>query len=317
MPTLSSLARQVKRRLLGSYREEVSTLVATITDTQSTLTLTSAPSTIAVGSVLSIDTEMFYVTGWDPGTKIATVARGYLSDAAIHNLNAIVEVNSRFPSATVYDAMLDQVNALPLGIFAVTDTGYLATTAGGQYLVDITGATGIAEGDIYGILDAFVDKPDQSQSWAVSMASATQAIRWAQLTDTRIVRMKYPTNADPSKFLVRLGRGPGVQWDAVNLNFRLMTKPIVSVFTPATTLATIGLPDSLGMPIVLGTMIELWGDQEVKRTARGPMGESRRPEEIPAGLLMSDITGMRTVYDRLISEEAAKLRAKYPFRWTS
>lgn len=316
--TLAQMARQVKRRLLGSFREPISSLNVAMTDTTGTsVTLTTSPPTLGVDSVLSIDTEAMYVTGWDPSSKIATVIRGYLTDPATHNLNAVVEINSRFPSATIYDAMLDTFNSLPLGIFAATDTGWIASTASGQYLIDITAATSIPEDQIYGILDASIDRPDLSSSWAVSLASATQAVRWSALTDLRIQRVRYPTAADAKKFLIRLGRGGGVQWDQVNFSFTLCTKPVLTTFTPATLMSAIGLPDSVGMPVVLGTMLQLWADQEVKRTARGPAGESRRPEEVPAGLLMSDVAKMRETYDRLVANEADKLRARYPFRWTA
>ena len=317
--TLHDMQRTVKRRLLGSFREPVTSLAVAITDnTTSSMSLTSAPATLGVESVLSIDNELAFVQAWDPSTRIATVIRGYLTDPASHPIGSVVEVNSRFPSATIYDTLRDQFLALPRGIFSAVDTGYIGTAGNGvgQYLVDVSTPANVTEADVYGILEASIDKPDNSMSWAVAVAAMEQPVKWARLTDTRLIRMRYPTNSDPMKVIVRLGRNAGVQWDAVNLNFKLMCRPQLTAFTPTTTLTDIGLNDSIGMPIVLGTMIQLWGDQEIKRTARGPAGESRRPEEVPAGLLMSDVKSMREVYDRLISVESDKLRSKYPFRWT-
>jgi hypothetical protein len=317
MPTLANIQRQVKRRLLGSYREEVSSLAAAMVDTTgTTLTLTSNPTQLATGSVISIGTELMYVTDYQTSSKIATVIRGYLSDPTTHLAADLVEINSRFPSAGIYDAMTDVCNGLPLGIFAVRDSGWISI-GGGQYLVDVSTASGIPEESIYGILAVLIDKPDLSASWVTSAASPTQAIRWADLTGARLVRVKYPTSSDSSKLLVRLGRLSGVQWDTANIAFRLCVRPDLSTFTPATTLTTIGLPDSMASPIVLGTVLQLWADQEVKRTSVDALGQSSRKDDVPGGLLMSDIAQMRRVFDGLVAEEAVKLRAKYPFRWTS
>lgn len=318
--TLATVVRQCKRRLLGAAREELSQLSAALTDTTGTsVTLTTVPSSMGSGSVISIDTELMYVTGWDPGTRIATVLRGYLTDPTTHVVSSVVEVNSRFPSAVILDAVKDQIDQLPLGIFGVYDTGWIATVSGGMYLVDLTAATTLSEDVIYGILEALIDKPDQSSSWAVNASNPFQPTRWADLTGAQLHRVRYPTSSDPMKCLVRLTRDAGVQWAASNMSFQLAVRPnpTKAALTTATRMAEdLYLPESLTSALTLRTMIQLWGDQEVKRSARTTLTESRVSQDVPAGLIMSDINNMRTQADAAYAEEASKLRARYPFRWS-
>jgi hypothetical protein len=317
---LSTIVRQVKRRLLGAAREELTTLQVPLTDTTgTTMTLSSAPSGMATGAAVSIGTEMMYVLTWDPSARVATVIRGYLSDPTTHVVSDVVEVNSRFPTAVILDAIHDQIDQLPLGIFGVYDTGWIPTVSGGMYLVDITGATGLTEDVIYGVLTALIDKPDQSSSWAVAVQNPQQPTRWAQLTGCQPRRVRYPTATDPMKFLIRLTRDGGVQWDASEMSFQLATRPNPSklAITPTTRLLEdLYLPESLASPLTMRTMIQLWADQEVKRSSRQTLSESRISQDVPAGLIMSDINGMRQMADQLYAEEAAKLRARYPMMWS-
>ena len=111
MTTMANVTQRAKAKLIGSFREEASTLASGVGANATSLTLTTSATQIGIGSVLCVVSstgyELYYVIAWDPGTKIATVSPGYLGTTSVtHSAGDLVEINSRFPSAAVIQAVV-------------------------------------------------------------------------------------------------------------------------------------------------------------------------------------------------------------------
>jgi hypothetical protein len=189
---------------------------------------------------------------------------------------------------------------------------YTATVSigNGQYIADLTATDPRFTVDAYGLLEVQIDKPDDG-AYYQAISGSTQPIRWVDYIDARLVK-------DAGHLGLRLGRNRGVQWLTASLHVTIASPVITAAVTPASDLTTVcGLADSMVDVITLGVWLRLLGDQEAKRSARGPMGESRRPEEVPAGLIMSDVTNRRREHVQRLMDEAMKIRARYPIQVAS
>lgn len=308
MTTLGTLAQNVYNRLVGSFREEVSSLAANINVPVTTLQLSSVPSQMGVGTVLAIDYEMFYVTAWDPGAKIATVVAGYAGTTpAAHVLGTVTVVNPRFPLVACLKGVTDALRAVPVSIPAV----YTTTVSVGnvQYLADLTQADARFTVEAYGLLEALIDMPDDG--FIYQQVGVVQPVRWTDYLDARLVKAG-------GHLLLRLGQGRGMQVLPASMTVTIASPVVVNGAGPTSDLTTLcGLPDSMADVIELGAWLQLLGDQESKRSDRGNLGESRRPEEVPAGLIMSDVTNRRREYNQRLIDEAIKFRAKWPIQVAS
>lgn len=317
MTTMANVVQRAKAKLIGSFREEASTLASAVGANATSLTLSTSPTQVGIGTVLCVVSttgyELFYVTAWDPGTRIASVAAGYLGTTSVaHAQGDFVEINSRFPSAAVLQACVDEVNALPQALPAIYTSAYIPV-GGGQYLVDLTAADPRFTVQAYTLLDLVIDKPDDGQYFG-AVSGTQQPIRWVDYLGARLERLPYPNSGDPAHLLLRLGRNAGIQWISANLVVTIGAPAgTTGLLSPTADFETItGLASSVIDLIGLGVWIRLLGDQAANRSARGPFGESRTAQEVPAGLIMSDTVNRRREYNERLTQEVFKVRARYP-----
>src|SRR5215472_16962487 len=127
MTTLGDMVTAIQREVLSDLREETNQLGAALTDTTTaTISLASGQTlgSIQSGSIIQIDWELMFVIG-SPSPQAIPVIRGYLgSVATTHAINALINVNPRFPAKAIVDAInqdIDDYSSPSNGLFQMLE----------------------------------------------------------------------------------------------------------------------------------------------------------------------------------------------------
>lgn len=296
MTTVSDLIEETRRQLQGSTRVILNRLASAVTSSATSLTLEFTIN-FGAGAYLALGDEIVYVWSVDTTTKAVTVQRGQLgSKSSAHSAGDIVEVNPEFPKVRIRQALRDEIKSWPNDLFQVDSVSVDATA--GYYA---QGLNIPVTDDWHYILDV---RHSSSGGRSGSYKDA-----WPQ------VKFEVVRDADTSDFAN--GAAIILQEPVPTGSLRVTyARPFdCSTFDDSTVLeTTVGLSSTmLDIPPV-GAAWRLELPREVKRTQTYAQGESRMAEEVEAGAILRAGQFLKAIRDQRISEEAARLRAKYPVR---
>lgn len=307
--TISEIIESIRRELNSTYRYEVRTLGASLTavNTDTTVTLTdNLPPSLRDGAVLVIGTETMRVTSITPAAKEVTVIRGWQgSTIAAHSSNDVVELNPRFSSTDVYEALQDEVAGLPESLYRVDQ--FEATVTLGQDTIELPGTWS----NLYGLIDARQFITDPVTTTGVDRTS------WPRI-EGRIVRgvdsvwTQGPSTGVYFRPKKRISNYSGTA-TAGYIYFTAALPFDLSTFATNQDIVTdFGMQPSMLDVVKMGVKLRLLPDDEIGRSARRGQDENRRASENPVGASMSAFRIMYATYSRRRQEEANRLRALYP-----
>lgn len=289
MSTVGTVIDRTVRQLMSGTVEERNKLVASLTATATTATLTYDLKGIREGSVIQVDSELMYVWEVSVGAKTATVERGYNgTTAATHSSGAIVTVDPKFPRAQILEA----INA---------EMDDLSSPMNGLYQVK-------ALQDTYNGSDPMMalKTPDKIID-LVSVSLRYMATDYPILRRVRLIR-DLPTDDFNSGYAIRFDEG--VQAGRLHVVYK---SPFNNVTTEAQNLQNIaGIPSSCEDILMMGAQIRLVSPREIKRNFTESQGDTRRAEEVGTGSVASSINNLIRLRRDRITAEAAKLTRQYP-----
>lgn len=286
MTTLQDLINDTRRELMTGGLEERNQLANSISESDTTLTLTYDLGAIDRGAKLSIELEDMYV--WGKSSQVATVSRGQFgSVVSSHSAGDIVFVNPKFSNYEIYDAVNKELLALSSpanGLFAVQD--YVLTFNPVVQGYDFP----------YPILDVYQVRytiPGPGQEWWISQ-------------DWEFTRHAGDEFGSDNALFVR---------DAFP-NQQVLVKAKTGFNTiPASLSADIadtGLPVSCYDILTLGAAWRLTSPREIRRNFNEVQGDTRRANEVPPGAQLGGARELGRIRQQRINEEAARLSQQYP-----
>lgn len=291
--TCAELIDQTKSDFLVSgLTPQQNRLAAPYTASGGTLTFTYDLRGIAPGATIGLGQNTFYVWATDPATKTATVQGGYQGSTDDHaDAGDVVTVNPRYSDHRIFRALnqtLAALSAPAVGLFQVQQ-GTLSYdgTASGYPMTGVTDLLSIAEirYDTPGFDNRLSRLP--RTSWRLEKSEGT-----------------------PDSFLIRLNGGVG---DSFGQALTVLYKTAFGQFTDLTdTTADVGLPESAEDILPMGAALRLLAAKEIRRNDLNAQGDTRRPEEVPAGASTGAQSLLRAQYASRVHEEASRLAAVYP-----
>lgn len=290
--TVGDLADRVLRAVNGSRRQLVNWLSGAVDPSTTTFTFTDPIEGIAPGTYLGVGEEIVYVRSTNEAARTAVVRRGmHNTTAAAHADDAEVQVDWRWFTADVVDAIADEIRSWGDDIFRVSE----------------------------------VDVPVGSSATAVNVAltgfrfplrlrrTVPGKDRWVDVTARYEVQTNLPTSEFPdgaALFLPSTALGPGTVRLEYAADFATDSIGL------STTLDAIGLSSTLVDAALYGAAARLLIDREAQRSAVESQPEPRQAEEVRAGHAIQTGAAYRQLADRRLAEEAMRLRARYPIRMT-
>lgn len=276
--------------LQGSRREALNTLNTTMNSSVTSVVLDLDPTAVQIGTVLSIDLELMYVTGISSQT--ATVIRGYRgSTAAAHTAGAVITVNPRYSRFSVFNALNDDLNDLSaegLGKFAAVELTYNPAVEG----YNLTGVTSIDE-----IVQVSYQDVGPEKDWP-PIPMGLWSLRRNAETD------------DFSTGFALITKGysePGMQ-------LRVVYRAPFSLFTAESSDAqtVAGLPATANDLPPLGAAMRLVYPREGQRNQIEAQPDTRRADEVPAGALLNAARGWQELRAGRILRELQRQERQYP-----
>ncbi len=223
--------------------------------------------------------------------KTATVQRGYLgSTAATHATDALVYVNSKFPTFSIFQALnadLADLCAPSNGLLQVIslETNYNPVVQG----YDITGATQIL--DILAVRAKIVGP---SKDWV-----PITSYRLDQGADTTVF---------PSGFSITLFQG-GNAGLPIQITYSAPFTPFTAL---TTTTAAVGLADTMTDIPPLGAGMRLTGVREVQRNFNESQGDTRRASEVPPNAQLAGYQALARERQRRVRAESNRIASNWP-----
>lgn len=244
---------------------------------------------LRAGTVFEIGTELLYVWEANSGNKTLIVERGYLgTTASAHTSGDTVTLNPRFPKATMFDALNQDIEDL-------------ASPANGLFRV------------------VTQDVPYNGSDRQVNLTSASNVI------DLIDVRLRYLADDFPVIRRVRLQRdlptadfasGFALVFDESVMAGTLRVRykaPFTRVSTTTDSLQSVAyVPTSMEDILEMGVMQRILSAREVKRNFLESQGDTRRSDEVPPGAMRDSFTNIQRLRRERITAEAAKLARQYP-----
>lgn len=291
--TVADLILDTQALLTGSQRQKLNKLSADPT-TGTTFTFTYTPK-FRGGSYLSVDDEIVYVWEVDAPSSTATVERAQFGTTSVaHDSGSIVEVNPLYPKVRIRRALQDDVRSWPTNVYQVESLDL--TVGASARAVDVTG---IDDSNFFTILQVLRSPVVGGDSWTE--------------TGYRVER-NLNTGEFASGVALILDHAPG--GSGATLRVTYAKRFDVSTFTDATTLATIGLEETMYDIAPYGAAWRLISGREGNRTRTDAQGEARAAAEVPPGHILRTAEEYRRLRDVRLEQEAERLTGRWPWnRW--
>lgn len=292
MTTLSDLVERTRRHLYsGEVRDERNRLSLALDSSAASLSLSYSAAGIQRGTSLAIELEELYV--WDISGTTVTVSRGDGgSTAASHVIDSTIFVNPKFSAFAIMGAINDELNALTAaGLFAVGTVDF--TYQAGTDAYNLTGVT-----DLIDIIDVTYDANDSTSRWP-GIPRSGYSLRRGMQTGEFASGLALTING-----WAESGRDINVVYKKPYTAFTTLAQNVESYAGVHATAHDI-LP--------LGAAIRLTVGAEVARNFLD-QGDTRRADEVPAQSRGSQMRALAALRRDRISEERARLYAKYPTR---
>jgi len=288
--TVGDLAARVQRTVNGTRRQPVNYLSGALTSSATNVTFADEVDGITAGSYLGIGEEIVYVRSVNENARTAVIRRAmFNTTAAAHADDSEVQIDWRWFTADVVDAIADEIRSWGDDIFAVTDVDIEVGAADTAVAVSLTGYRFPLE----------------------LRRSESGRDKWLDVTGTYRVETGLPTSSfstGNALFLPSSSRGAGT----VRLTYA--TDFDTESITTSTALDDIGLPQSLHDAAMYGASARLLIDREPQRSSVESQPEPRRAADVRAGAAVQMGAAYRQLADQRLADEALRLRARYPIR---
>lgn len=292
---IRQVVERIRRQLNGAFRYEVTTLGASAVPSDTVLTLAYAlPPSLIPGAVLSIGTETMRVLGIDANAREVTVLRGwYDSEPQAHADQAEVWINPRFTATDIFEAMHDELASWPVTLYKVVGDTFPVTN--GQQTLELPAAWRYA----YGIIDVRRQwGASTGTAWPRLPARVQRGDDWGSIASG--IHLRFTEPVCPGEVYVQAG----IPFD-------------LTAYAYANDLVDdVGLAGSMLDVLTMGVKMRLLIDNEADRSSRRAQDDSRRAEETPPDAALTSMRVSYPLYLRRRTEEALKLQALYPIRYT-
>jgi len=294
METVADSVARVRTHLLGSYRVIINRLTTTVDQNDSSIELDWTQNSIQRGQVLALGTEEMLVWSYSPGTRTATVERGWNdTHAATHQAGTLVEVNPRYPASAVAQAIKDEVHGWPETMFRVVTQTYTVTAS--QRTVPVPQAFEEA----YGIVRAL--------SWA----AADIDVDLASLPDQRkAVRLRRGVHdaLSGTHTALYLSGWPSTE-TKLQIAYALPFDLSGAVLT--TDLQDQGIPMSANDLVGIGAALRLMAGADAQRIDPQAQGQTRIVQEVPVGSGVRGMQPLAVLRTQRLAEESSKLTSRW------
>lgn len=289
MSTAGALITRASRQLLSGTVEERNKLAATVTSSDTSITLSYDLGGFRAGSVIECESELMYVWEATTASKTLVVERGYAgTTAASHSASTVLTVNPRFPRAQMLDSLnaeLDDLSSTMNGLYRVVATSL--TYNGSDKQLNITSASSIIE-----LLDVRLRY----------LADEYPVIRGVRL------QRDLPTTDFASGFSIVFDQP--VMAGTLRVTYKA---PFTRASTESSDLQTACfLPVTCEDIVEAGVVIRMMNAREIKRNFTESQSDTRRADEVPPGAVRDSISNLVRLRRDRITAEAARLKAQYP-----
>lgn len=289
MTTVGNVVERARRMLRGSKRETFNILDTDLIVGATTLKCRLSIATlgkVAIGDVVGVGPDIMLVTDTDAANQTFDVTRGLdgTTTAVTIPAGTVIEVNWRWFTADLVAFAGDELRSWPVGVFKVAS-------------VPATVGVSFRHADLALIRFAFPLRAryqrDGTREW-VDIPSR----QWR-------IEQGLPTPAD-SQLIVSAGYTGSVVVEYAQ------ALDLSAVGDPDTTLASIGLNDTLVDALLYGIGWRAAAPEEFGRADRTSQPEPRTADEVKAGDALRNASAYKALRDMRLAEEMRRLRNLYP-----
>lgn len=292
--TVGDLIAMTQMHLYGTSKDQLNLLNGAVNASVTSIPLVDSITGAAQSSIIAIDDELMYVRAVDTSNTALTVIRGFRgSTAASHSDQALVEIAPLYPRPILRALLREEIASWPTSLFRVIPVTLSLTSSARGY--NLTGTTS----SFYFVVGIDLS-PDTTDSSVHS---------WGEPPTYKILR-NVPTTEFASGSAIVFDRS----WNARSAVVNVAAPFDLSTFDDSTTLATLGLGESMADIAAYGVAWRLLATREIRRTSNESMAQPADFESVPAMFRSQAASAMKKLRDDLISEEEARLRAVYPVR---
>lgn len=301
MTTLDTIVNRARSRMMFGSRGPVYTLGSNYTAGATSLVTAETPE-VAVGSIVSVDYELFYVTSVNVPSKTLTVIPGYLGTTqANHTTPAVIEVDARFPKATFIELAEEELRSWGRSLPRVTSVDLSGVRNEKAY--DLAGVTG----EVYHLLDVRRE-PTSGTSMLGSFSWGGDS--WLHVP-ARLLREMNP-GSFATGYAIQLKRYPR-HVGALRVT---VSQPLnLAGLAPATDLETTVGVDGAWLDILLyGMRMRALAGDVGGRTDWRAAGHARDAEETTSLDLIRATAQAADMRNDRFTFEAMEFRAAWPYR---
>lgn len=294
--TFDGLIQKTARYLVPSQRDLAVQVDTAVTAGDEVLNLKgTAVKSLAVGALLAIDLEVYYVLGWNPQTGVADVIPGYQgSEPADHAVDTLTFIDPKFSKFDIAVAINDDLDDLSSPSNGVVGINSVPITFNPVYMGYDLGAVPVGFIDV---LEVRYRIPYPTHNFPLIAGTDWQVAR--NLND--------PIFPSGTAIFLYADAYPGlpfyVTYAAPLTHMTQLSDPVA---------ATTNLPiTALDLP-PLGAACRLVEGREVKRNFIETQPDARKAPEVPAGAVMNSMHGIEARRIKRIDAEADRIKAQYP-----
>jgi hypothetical protein len=295
--TLDATIERVRRDALLGLTGPVYTLRTAYTAGADTLEVEQSPSHMSMGSIVSVDAELFHVIEVDTGSKILNVSPGFYGTTETnHALGAVVEVDPRVPKASLMDWAEHEIESWKGKLFRVVEASI--DTDVSSRVFNLPNATAVDF--ILDVRAAPLGEPVEwswtGDSWPRHRARLLRNMPTADFASGFAVQLQRPTRTSTT---LRVAYASPFDLDPFDLNTDLV--------------ATCGLRRGHLGVLEEGIRWRALSSGIVPRTDWRATGMSRDAEQVSLLDVVRATDMARQLRDQRLADEALDLRKQFPY----
>jgi hypothetical protein len=289
--TAAQMVEATRWHLLTGQVEAQNRLTTTVTSGDTTLAFDFELGGIRAGSVLHLGLESVLVWAVTSETgRTVQVQRGFNgTTAAAHTAGDLVEVNPRFPTVQILNALNDELRGL---------------SAKGLYRVGTVDRTYLGTARAFDLASDFIDVLE------VSYDADSITEDWPLITDFSVQR-DLPTADFPSGASI-LVRSRMETNRTVRVKYKRSFGMLTALTDDVETVTGLWV-EAHDIP-PLGAASILSAARDIRRTDTLTQGDTRRAQEVPAGTPQGAARVLQQRQSMRIGEEQGRLYQRYPLR---
>lgn len=292
MTTLLEVVDEANELMLGGMREQITQLNGAVNSSAGTVTLDDGLEGISRGDLIEIDTELMYVLSWNDGTNVATVLRGYNSDAATHADNSVAVINPIVPKAMWrkhINNVLRSLSSPVAGLFRVQPVEVTFNSSAVAY--NLAGVE-----DMESVISVQASQPGSIGDW-VDVNRRDYAIQ-----------RDMATGDFASSFALRLTGSQPYSGRRIRVLYRAPFG-LLDQFEEIVESVS-GVPATAVDLLALGAVVRACEGNEIARN-KLETNPIRKLGDVPPGAINSSLAGIRNQFQVRKQEEAMRLVRRY------